>query len=248
MLHLLYLTKEYNRSVISVKLSKDNINQREIYRYLGYRGITPDDQITSMIDEVLTDLLAVIHPRSLYKTYQCQIIEANSKQIALSELESDFPKKIPFYSNQLAANLRGCPYVILMAATLGIEADKLLHKYELINMAKASVLQACAAAAIEACCNMLQQELQSDAARHGFYLRPRFSPGYGDLPLAAQKDFFQAIDCTKRLGITLTDSLLMYPTKSVTAFIGVTPQKEDCHIGKCKQCKNIGCEFRDEDT
>ena len=115
-------------------------------------------------------------------------------------------------------------------------------------MAKASVLQACAAAAIEACCNMLQQELQSDAARHGFYLRPRFSPGYGDLPLAAQKDFFQAIDCTKRLGITLTDSLLMYPTKSVTAFIGVTPQKEDCHIGKCKQCKNIGCEFRDEDT
>lgn len=136
MLHLLYLTKEYNRSVISVKLSKDNINQREIYRYLGYRGITPDDQITSMIDEVLTDLLAVIHPRSLYKTYQCQIIEANPKQIALSELESDFPKKIPFYSNQLAANLRGCPYVILMAATLGIEADKLLHKYELINMAK----------------------------------------------------------------------------------------------------------------
>ena len=177
MLHLLYLTKEYNRSVISVKLSKDKINQREIYRYLGYRGITPDDQITSMIDEVLTDLLAVIHPRSLYKTYQCQIIEANPKQIALSELESDFPKKIPFYSNQLAANLRGCPYVILMAATLGIEADKLLHKYELINMAKASVLQACAAAAIEACCNMLQQELQSDAARHGFYLRPRFSPG-----------------------------------------------------------------------
>ena len=225
MLHLLYLTKEYNRSVISVKLSKDNINQREIYRYLGYRGITPDDQITSMIDEVLTDLLAVIHPRSLYKTYQCQIIEANPKQIALSELESDFPKKIPFYSNQLAANLRGCPYVILMAATLGIEA------------AKASILQACAAAAIEACCNMLQQELQSDAARHGFYLRPRFSPGYGDLPLAAQKDFFQAIDCTKRLGITLTDSLLMYPTKSVTAFIGVTPQKEDCHIGKCNNVK-----------
>ncbi|MFQ7492135.1 MAG: hypothetical protein ACLRMH_15290, partial [Lachnospiraceae bacterium] len=141
-----------------MKLSKDNINQREIYRYLGYRGITPDDQITSMIDEVLTDLLAVIHPRSLYKTYQCQIIEANPKQIALSELESDFPKKIPFYSNQLAANLRGCPYVILMAATLGIEADKLLHKYELINMAKASVLQACAAAATEACCNILQQE------------------------------------------------------------------------------------------
>ena len=244
MLHLLYLTKEYNRSVISVKLSKDKINQREIYRYLGYRGITPDDQITSMIDEVLTDLLAVIHPRSLYKTYQCQIIEANPKQIALSELESDFPKKIPFYSNQLAANLRGCPYVILMAATLGIEADKLLHKYELINMAKASVLQACAAAAIEACCNMLQQELQSDAARHGFYLRPRFSPGYGDFSLNCQRNVLNALDAGKHLGIKLTDSFLMMPSKSVTAEIGVSKKPHRCDVKGCEACGKTDCLYR----
>ena len=244
MLHLLYLTKEYNRSVISVKLSKDKINQREIYRYLGYRGITPDDQITSMIDEVLTDLLAVIHPRSLYKTYQCQIIEANPKQIALSELESDFPKKIPFYSNQLAANLRGCPYVILMAATLGIEADKLLHKYELINMAKASVLQACAAAAIEACCNMLQQELQSDAARHGFYLRPRFSPGYGDFSLNCQRNVLNALDAGKHLGIKLTDSFLMMPSKSVTAVIGVSQKPHRCDVKGCEACGKTDCLYR----
>ena len=244
MLHLLYLTKEYNRSVISVKLSKDKINQREIYRYLGYRGITPDDQITSMIDEVLTDLLAVIHPRSLYKTYQCQIIEANPKQIALSELESDFPKKIPFYSNQLAANLRGCPYVILMAATLGIEADKLLHKYELINMAKASVLQACAAAAIEACCNMLQQELQSDAARHGFYLRPRFSPGYGDFSLNCQRNVLNALDAGKHLGIKLTDSFLMMPSKSVTAVIGVSKKPHRCDVKGCEACGKTDCLYR----
>ena len=231
-----------------MELNRNEINQREIYRYLGYRGIIPDEQVKGMIEEVLTELLSVVYPRNIYKTYQCQIIEANPKQIRLTEAVAANPGQVSFYSNQLAENLRGCSYVILMAATLGIEADKLLHKYELLNMTKASILQACAAAAIEACCNTLQQELKEEAAKQGFYLRPRFSPGYGDLPLTAQKDFFQAIDCTKRLGITLTDSLLMYPTKSVTAFIGLTSMKEDCHIGKCKQCKNIGCEFRDEDT
>lgn len=234
--------------MINVELNIEDINKKEIYRYLGYHGITPDTQIDQMIQEVLTELLTVSHPKNLYKVYRCNISQNNPREILLSDMEKDFTPRVSFYSTNLAANLRGCPYVILIAVTLGIEADKLLHKYELINMAKASILQACGAAAVEACCNSLQNELQDKALQQNMYLRPRFSPGYGDLPLAAQKDFFNAIECTKRLGITLTDNYLMYPTKSVTAFIGITPSQENCHIGKCKQCNNTGCEFRDEDT
>ncbi len=56
------------------------------------------------------------------------------------------------------------------------------------------------------------------------------------------------MEITKRLGITLTDSLLMFPTKSVTAFIGITRNEKSCHINKCKTCPNKECEFRNEDT
>ena len=59
------------------------------------------------------------------------------------------------------------------------------------------------------------------AAADGETLRPRYSPGYGDLPLAFQQDLFRALDCERRLGLTLTDSLLMVPSKSVTAIIGM---------------------------
>ena len=231
-----------------MELNKEDINQKEIYRYLGYRGITPDEQIEQMVQEVTAELMAVIHPKSLYKVYRCDISKDRPQEITLLEMEEPFLPKVSFHSRNLAANLKGCSYVILMAVSLGIEADKLLHKYELINMAKASILQACSAAAVEACCNNLQNEFRYKALQQNMYLRPRFSPGYGDLPLSAQKDFFDAIECTKRFGITLTDNYLMYPTKSVTAFIGVTSSQESCHIGKCKQCDNIGCEFRDEDT
>ena len=55
----------------------------------------------------------------------------------------------------------------------------------------------------------------------GCALRHRFSPGYGDLPLSVQPAFLAALDATRRLGITLTSSFLMVPTKSVTAFVGV---------------------------
>ena len=150
-------------------------------------------------------------------------------------------------SRHLVNNLKTCHKVIVLAATIGIEADKLLHRYEISNMAKASAAQACGAACIEAYCNKLQLEFKQKAENLGLVLRPRFSPGYGDLPLETQESIFTLLDCSKRLGLTLTDSMLMYPTKSVTAFIGLTTNREDCHVGRCSQCENIGCEFRDED-
>lgn len=225
-----------------MKLKIEDINRREIYRYLGYRGQTPDETVCRMIEEVLGEMLRAIHPRNLYQSFKCNIWVG---EIRLSnEINHDF---VTFKSKNLAENLNGCHKVILMAATLGIEADKLLQRYEIINMAKASVAQACGAACIEAYCNLLQEEIRQKAMAEGLYLKPRFSPGYGDLPLDTQKMIFQCLECTKRLGLTLTDSLLMYPTKSVTAFIGLTKNKQGCHIAKCITCKNTGCEFRYED-
>ena len=52
-------------------------------------------------------------------------------------------------------------------------------------------------------------------------IRPRFSPGYGDLPIEIQKDIFRALDCPRRIGLTLNENLLMSPTKSVSAIIGI---------------------------
>ena len=52
-------------------------------------------------------------------------------------------------------------------------------------------------------------------------LTDRYSPGYGDLPLAVQREVMEALDCGRTVGITLSDSLLMTPSKSVTAIIGM---------------------------
>ncbi len=218
------------------------INKREIYRYLGYKNAEPDVAIQGIIDEVLSELINISEPKSIYKVYNCQI---ENEVIYLFDSDYEVPELV-INSKNLADNLKQCPKVVLMAATIGIGADKLLNKYELINITKASVTQSCAASYIEAFCNMLQENIRKQMIADNLYLRPRFSPGYGDLPLETQNDIFLALECTKRIGLTLTQSLLMYPTKSVTAFIGLTPNKQSCHIDKCKQCNNIGCEFRNE--
>ena len=66
--------------------------------------------------------------------------------------------------------------------------------------------------------------LRAQEAARGYQLRPRYSPGYGDLPLALQTDFARILDMQKWCGISLTDALLMVPSKSITAFIGCTRQ------------------------
>lgn len=222
----------------------ERVNKREIYRYLGYRGQLPDDNICHMVDEVLEELIMVINPRNIYRYYKCEV---NDNYVRLWKPDRPLEGKcdIEFISANLAANIKGCKMVVVFAATLGVEADKLLYKYEIINMAKASVVQACGAACIEAYCNILSDEIRINS--DGLYLRPRFSPGYGDLSLEAQKIIFDNLECPKRLGLTLTDSLLMYPTKSVTAIIGLTKDENGCHINGCTKCGKKDCEFRNED-
>ena len=41
-----------------------------------------------------------------------------------------------------------------------------------------------------------------------------------------QRDVMEALDCAQTLGITLSDSLLMTPSKSVTAIIGMKVREE----------------------
>ena len=82
-------------------------------------------------------------------------------------------------------------------------------------------MQAIGAERIEALCDSLCEELKSSLKTEGKTSKPRFSPGYGDLPLSFQKDVFRVLEPEKRIGLTLNASLLMSPTKSVTAIIGI---------------------------
>lgn len=121
-------------------------------------------------------------------------------------------------SQSLASALSGCGKAIVFAATIGLELDRLLVKYNRISSAKALFLQALGAERVEALCDAFCAEF----AR----AKPRFSPGYGDLPLAFQREVFALLDCERKLGLTLNESLLMSPSKSVTAIMGLMPEGE----------------------
>ena len=102
------------------------------------------------------------------------------------------------------------------------------------DMARAVILDACGSALVEKGCDEAERDI---AVRFpGLYLTDRFSPGYGDLPLSLQPGICAVLDAERRVGIHVTPSFLMNPSKSVTAVIGLSDKPQMARIRGCAWC------------
>ncbi len=178
--------------------------EREILRYAGCKKGEPG--VEGLMRECLQEALPLLQYRVCWEKLPCRIAEG----------ECDFGA-FSVASRDLARNLQGCGEVILFAATVGMEMDRLIRKYRLLSPARAAMLQAIGAERVESLCDAFCASLTCD----GMNIRPRFSPGYGDVDLSVQRDVFRVLQPEKNLGIYLNDSLLMSPSKTVTAFVGM---------------------------
>ena len=219
---------------MSVNKEPFPIDRKEIYRYLGYRGHEADEATKQLVEVCVKELLTVAEPRYVKREYPLKVRSDGMLDLGCFQTNS----------KNLMTNLGGCGQVLLMAVTLGLGVDRLLLKYGKLQVTKAVVLQAAAAAMIESYCNRLCLEWKNEYKELGLYLRPRYSPGYGDFSLEFQKRILEELDAGRQLGITLTDGCLMVPTKSVTAVIGVSETETTCRIEGCESCGNITCLYR----
>ena len=131
--------------------------------------------------------------------------------------------------------LAQCHRAALLACTLGARFDLALTAMQARDMARAVILDACGSALVEQGCDEAEKELS--ARFPGRYLTDRFSPGYGDLPLELQRDICAALDTPRRLGLHVTESLLLNPVKSVTAVIGLSDRPQMARIRGCAYCQ-----------
>lgn len=215
------------------------VNRSEVMRYGGMMtsrspvplAVSEDDDmaaVDALIDECISEALPLITYKVCYRYTDVT-------------WDGDQPV-LPFDtygSKNLAHVMRDCTEAVMFAATIGVGIDRLIAKYNRISPSKALIMQALGAERVEALCDLFNAEVAAEAgdvapvagtadsagavASGTMSLRPRFSPGYGDLPLAVQREFMTLLDCAHLIGINLNESLLMSPSKSVTAIIGIYP-------------------------
>lgn len=147
-------------------------------------------QLRALADECLVEAENVL----TYNVCYCKMTKQEA--LTISGNSTDFAKGI----------VKG--EIVLFCATVGLQFDMLIKRYSATNSVKALMMQAIGAERVESLCDEFCKSIGKPK---------RFSPGYGDMSLSVQKNIFKVIDCQK-IGVYLNDSLLMTPSKSVTAF------------------------------
>ena len=169
-----------------------------------------NNDIKTLIDECLKEAESALSYSVAYEIFPVRFYKESADN-GLIDLR--FAKT---HSKDLYKNLKNYGEVVLFAATIGVGIDRLITKYSVLSPSKALCFQAIGAERAEALCDLFNEKIKREFKETA----PRFSPGYGDLDLSLQRDIFNALPLG-RIGIGLNDSLLMSPSKSVTALIGV---------------------------
>ncbi len=181
------------------------------YLRMGGRDVHPDAAFLKRLEEVERAVLAACRPRAYWRL----------EPVAFADDGSYTVGPMRFTSKDLKRQLVGCRHAYLFCATLGAGVDALARRYAQTSGADALLAQAVGAALIETWCDACEADLLAEPAVQGEKLRFRYAPGYGDLPLAVQTELLGLLDSTRTAGIVLSPNLLMIPSKSISAIIGL---------------------------
>ena len=177
------------------------VTVQEVARYLRMGGNVPDGALAARIGELVDEAVRVLRPARIWRRLPVT--------------------QIPSPGTTLLRHLEDCAEAYLACGTIGPGLDALQRRVSVTSGADALIVQAVGAALIERYMDDVENEIRAELAS-GEALVTRYSPGYGDFPLEAQREILAILDTPRKIGVSLTDSLLMVPSKSVSAVIGVT--------------------------
>ena len=211
-------------------ISLDKINRDELYRYVG----TPDDNVRGIIDKSEEELRTNVKPAYVWQIFD---VEISSVGVIVKGTN------IVLTGDSIRNHLKGCNKVALLAATLSSQADRLVRKYQSNNMAEAVIMDALASVAVEAVCDMAEEEIKDYMP--DMYFTYRFGVGYGDLPLVLEKDIILVLQASKSIGLCVTDSNILTPLKSVVCIVGISETPMEKGQKGCTTCNmKETCKYR----
>lgn len=209
-----------------------NVDVAETRRYAGLkRAAFDEEKIRQAADEAA--LLAA--PRGIWQQYPYD----SERHTVLSV------PAFPIVGRSIEKHLHGAEAVIVLAATVGEAIEEAVTEhFNAGRYAYAVLLDAAATAAVEQVADAMEKTMRPAALRQGYTMRWRYSPGYGDWPLTEQPHLVR-LSRAEEIGIHLTESLMLWPRKSITAIIGLvkkdagTPSKPS--PSGCAVCTKTDC-------
>ncbi len=194
----------------------------EVLRYLGYAGQELTEELRGRIEDVAARCDAELDPRWVWQAFPVQALPADE-----GPGRAVVGTALVLRGSSIASYLEGATHAALLACTLGAPCERALRRLGATDPVAQVVYDAACGDLVEWGCDRACEEIAAWAASRPAALAcgERFSPGYGDLPLDVQPVFLDVLQAGKRLGLTASADDLLVPTKSVTAVVGLYPER-----------------------
>ena len=194
------------------RVDSAHVNRAEALRYLGHAGQELSPDLEGRLDAAIQAIEAAAAPAFTFAVFPAlqtdDAIELDGAAIALR-------------GRDIRTHLAGAQMVAVCACTLGIASERALQRATAQSALDALLMDAAGSSLIEEVANVCEARIAAYGGERELITNSRFSPGYGDLPLDVQPGIVRTLDAQKAIGVSVTESNLVIPRKSITAFIGL---------------------------
>ena len=215
-----------------------DIEPREVLRLQGYRSDLTQvkENIQHLVQSQIDRGYRLIQPRAVFCTFSASLCSGGR-----IELEDGSE----FSIGRMAKKWTGLRHLALAICTIGPDLEREVSQlFNVGDYAAAVVLDSAGSVAAESFADYVNNMICQQTLPKELSLTPRISPGYGDWVVQEQGIMFALLP-GDRVGVTLTETYMMQPRKSISFAIGVGEGfSVGKGTGKCRHCNMADCPYR----
>jgi hypothetical protein len=218
-------------------LPKIEVSPEMLWRLLGHPN---PDKVAPALQKTFEQVMEIgpglIEPAAGYHIFPIKGITPSSVQV----------DSVSFESQDLARHFQGAKEIAIFVSTIGLPLEEKVEKlFAENNPGLGFFLDIFGSAAVEVVAYQVREIIDGEvqargyrAMTHGYCIGKTcpayvdcggcvtcwWSPGYGDLKTAEQKNLFSLIDGSQ-IGVHLSESCMMTPRKSYACLMPIGPQE-----------------------
>lgn len=207
-----------------------------IENIIGYNE--GDDRIfvIELIEEILKEAREVCTVKAEYAIFKDVSFDTPSKSVTIDNITFNI-KKIVF--GQIKKSDSAALFICTAGEEIGKRSKNAMKERDFL---KGYIYDLVGSEIAEGAADLMQNALEKHLSLSGLKITNRYSPGYCGWDVAEQHKLFQLMP-DNSCGISLTDSALMEPIKSVSGIIGIGANVKT-HSYTCQICDMNDCIYR----